>query len=281
MSRIGSNGCQQEFAKEYEKLCYRHGRFSVWQDFVWAAACAISNSVDARFKEKREEAYLGIMKKYTPEEQTVFPRLFGLVVRGMDEDPDQDFLGELYMQLDLGNDHAGQFFSPYHVCLMMARMSIDEAKIQAELQKQGYISCYDCACGAGATLVAAANTLKGIGINYQHNAMFAAQDIDPTTASMCYIQLSLLGCPGYVHIGDTLREPMTGHALFGDESENTWYTPMFFSDVWRGRRLAHNMDAALKRSKTFAPPKEEAPKYTFSAKKKNSGQIGFDFGGLV
>ncbi len=270
----------REFAKEYEKLCYRNSRFSVWQDFVWMAACAISNSVDARFAEQREETYKKIIEKYTPEEQETFPYLFNLIVQGMETNPEQDFLGELYMQLNLGNDRAGQFFSPYHVCVAMARMSIDSGKIQPELQKQGYISCYDCACGAGATLVAAANVLHDLGINYQQHAIFAAQDIDSTTALMCYIQLSLLGCPGYVHIGDTLREPMTGHTLFGDESENTWYTPMFFADIWNERRLVHNMDAVLKRSKTFAPPKSEQPKYTFSTKKKNAGQMSFNFDGV-
>ena len=34
------------------------------------------------------------------------------VVIGMDFNQDQDFLGELYMALELGNDHAGQFSRP-------------------------------------------------------------------------------------------------------------------------------------------------------------------------
>ena len=47
---------------------------------------------------------------------------------GLDENPDQDFLGELYMNLDLGNEHAGQFFTPYNVCRMMSEMNVSDAK---------------------------------------------------------------------------------------------------------------------------------------------------------
>ena len=62
---------------------------------------------------------------------------------------------------------------------------------------------------------------------------------------MCYIQLSLLGCAGYVHVGNTLTEPMTGHELFGDGGENTWYTPMFYAEVWGIRRQAAIMRHAM------------------------------------
>ena len=55
-------------------------------------------------------------------------------------------------------------------------------------------------------------------INYQQNAYFVAQDIDPLVAKMCYIQLSLLGCPGVVIIGNTLEgeqaKESTGIHLF-------------------------------------------------------------------
>ena len=34
------------------------------------------------------------------------------VVADLEHNPDQDFLGELFMALDLGNEWAGQFFTP-------------------------------------------------------------------------------------------------------------------------------------------------------------------------
>ena len=63
----------------------------------------------------------------------------------------------------------------------------------------------DPAAGGGATLIAAANVLREWGINYQRKALFIAQELSEMTALSCYIQMSLLGMPGVVLIGDTMR----------------------------------------------------------------------------
>lgn len=49
---------------------------------------------------------------------------------------------------------------------------------------------------------------------------------------MCYIQLSLHGVAGHVKVGNALVEPVATTDYF----ENYWFTPMYFSDVWRTRR---------------------------------------------
>ena len=72
-------------------------------------------------------------------------------------------------------------------------------------------------------------------MNFQNHVLVTAQDIDYTTALMCYIQLSLLGMAGYVKIGNSLTEPMSTN----DATDNYWFTPMYFSDVWVFRRLFH------------------------------------------
>ena len=73
---------------------------------------------------------------------------------------------------------------------------------EVQIEKKGHISVNDPACGAGAMLIAFANVAKKHGINYQKQVLFIAQDIDRTAAMMCYIQLSLLGCPAIVAVGD-------------------------------------------------------------------------------
>lgn len=137
----------------------------------------------------------------------------------------------------------------------------------AELEQARFLlpECSECgkkidpACGAGATLIAAADImLNEYNVNFQTRALFVGQDIDYTTGLMCYIQMSLIGMAGYVHIGNTLTEPMTGHALFGDGGENTWYTPMYFSGIWEGRRQCALMDRFL-RSVAQQQPNEKQP----------------------
>lgn len=232
------------FVKEMDALCGSRNRWEIWCDMIHMFAFAISNAVDKRHYDAREARYMAIAKRYSAEEIDAFAALFARLVNAYDVGGHRDFLGEIYMELGLGNDRNGQFFTPYDVCRMMAKISIDTAP--QEIERNGYISINDCACGAGATLIAAADILlNDQKINYQQAALFVAQDIDETTALMCYIQLSLFGCAGYVHVGDTLTDPMTGHVLFGDGGENTWYTPMYFSEVWEMRRQAAILRQAL------------------------------------
>lgn len=224
---------QTEFVKIFNSLCGRYGRWEIWQDFITLAAIAISNTVDRSQAAEREKTYMTIAGKYKPEEMLKFSQMLQEVMIGMDFNPDQDFLGELYMALDLGNDHAGQFFTPYNVCRMMAE--ITGTDLQARVERDGWISVNDCACGAGALLVAFANACTRQKINYQTSVLFVAQDIDYIVGLMCYLQLSLMGCAGYVVIGDTLLHPSTAldrRGLIPRPDQNIWYTPFYFRDIW-------------------------------------------------
>lgn len=234
-------------AQTLDKLSGRYSRWEIWQDFVTMAAISISNMVDIAHREEREKDYLARAKKYRKEDLDAIASMLGAVVTGMEDNPNQDFLGEMYMGLDLGNDNAGQFFTPYHVCHLMAEMSAGD-NLAAKLEERGWVSVNDPCCGGGALLLAFANVCREKGINYQTSVLFVAQDLDPTVAMMCYIQLSLMGCAGYVKIGNSLTDPLTCHGnndLFPVGDENLWYTPMYFRDVWHYRRLWAQMDALL------------------------------------
>jgi hypothetical protein len=87
-------------------------------------------------------------------------------------------------------------------------------------------------------------------VNYQQNVLFVGQDLDPAVAMMAFIQLTLLGCAGYIVAGNSLTNPVVGDALFpktGKVNDNVpdaeiWYTPMFFHDTWNYRRLCRRID---------------------------------------
>ena len=268
---VGKTARQKELEKLYNKMCGRYSRYEVWQDMVWMVATAISNAVDKRYFDQREANYMRIVQKYSEDEIRVFPDFFTHIVLGMEENPDCDFLGELYMDLELGNKHAGQFFTPYSVCQLMAECSIDDVYLKKQLEKDGWISVNDCACGAGATLVAAANHFRKIGINYQMQALFVAQDVDATVALMCYIQLSLLGCAGYVVIGNTLTEPQVGPVLYGEDSARCWFTPMYFHNVWSTRRA---IDQVRRMFGTVATARPEAAEQQAKANMADAESAG-------
>lgn len=229
---------QKEFLKLFDSFSGKHSRWQIWSDFIILSAIAISNTVDLDHAAEREKTYMSLISKYEGDEPKMFGHLFAAVVKAMDNNQDQDFLGELYMACNLGNDHAGQFFTLYNICACMAAMTIEEAA--DKIRKQGFIGANDPACGAGALLVAFANECRKKGIDYQNHILFTAQDIDYVVGCMCYIQLSLMGCAGYVTIGDTICHPQTCYdskGLFPKDEGNIWYTPMFFSEVWHLRRV--------------------------------------------
>lgn len=222
---------RKDFINAYKSICVCHNRWTVWQDFIDMSACAIANALDDRMKvkDKREELYLSIVKKYHPKELDMFAKMLALTAMAFDENPEQDFLGEIFMDLNFGGDH-GQFFTPWNVAEMMAELVYGGRVVSDPDKDVDYISVNDCACGSGVMLLAFANCCRKHGLNYQKEVIFVAQDIDPTVAKMCYIQVSLLGCPGYVYVGNTFTEPITGDTLHPivHDPENLWFTPLYF-----------------------------------------------------
>ena len=239
------NDHQREFVKLFDAACQRHNRWSVFADFVHMAAIAISNTVDKVHAEEREKTYMQMAGQYNKKELECFARMLSEIVEGLEADPDQDLMGNLFMNLDLGNQYRGQFFTPYHVSRLMSEVSIAPDDLTARIEKQGWIAVNDCACGAGGLLIAFANVCMRYGVNFQKSVLFTAQDLDTTAACMCYLQLSLLGCPGYVCIANTLTNPcvcLDKRALIPAPKQDIWYTPLYFTTEWHYRRIWAQMD---------------------------------------
>lgn len=225
----------KEFVRVFDSLCGARARWTIWTDFLHLAAYSISNVVDTVHREKREKDYMTISKSYTKKEMLGFSELFAIVVTALDENPNQDFLGHIYMGLELGNKNTGQFFTPYDVAKMCALVSVD----LEEIERRTFATAHDCCIGGGAMLIGLANAIHEKGINYQRKVMFVAQDIDHNCCCMAYIQLSLLGCPGYVVCGDSITTPLTGNPLFAPMDRETFITPMYCAVDWDIRRCYH------------------------------------------
>ena len=237
---------QKEFIGLFDGLCMRRHAWQAWGDFVEACAIAVSNSCDKASPDgnKREDRYRQIMAGYEPAEQEIFPQLFGALTEALEQNPDQDFLGDMFMRLELGSHWHWQFFTPYSLCRAIAEIQMGDA--QERIQTRGWVSINDCACGAGALLIAARNVMMRAGLDWSSGALFVAQDIDRTAALMCYLQLSLLGCAGYVVIADSLRYPVTGSLLRPTPApeQDIWYTPaLYLSPVWGYRMLWERIES--------------------------------------
>lgn len=236
-----AQGKKGEFIKIFNELCYSRNYWQVWADVITAIACTISNVTDRtpdRF-ENREKEYAECIKRLGGVEKPA--QLFAIIVEAMEVNPDQDFLGSLYMELQLGNHWKGQFFTPYSVSRAMAEMTMGNC--QEQIDKQGWISICDPCVGGGAMLIAAANTMRRQKVYYHDHVLFIGQDVDRVVGLMSYIQLSLLGCPGYIVIGNSLTNPILGNPLIPAEQDGQefWYTTFYNSQAWTGRRMIHVM----------------------------------------
>lgn len=231
---IKTEDFRKEFLKTFRRLTHRHRPFDIWRDFVVMLACSLSNAVDKMHWDERESRYLKIIQRYNKEEQQAFPELTAHTVMALDSNTEQDFLGSIFMELGLWNDSGGQFFTPYSICELMAKITMFD--VEDRIKTNGVITIHDPCCGAGATIIAgfheARRRLDKIGWNAQSHVLAIAQDIDETAALMCYIQLSLLGISGYVKIGDSISDPISTE----ENEKGYWYTPMYFSDIWAWRR---------------------------------------------
>ena len=230
---------QTEFCKVFSGMCQTKSAWEVWADFVAMTALTLANAFDREgpTHDEREQEYIRTIKRYSKAEQEGFPKLFALTVEALEAEPDQDFLGEMFMGLDLGNHWKGQFFTPYNVCRMMAEITVTD--LEARIEKRGWVGIQDPCCGAGALLIAARNTMVRQKLG-PRNALYVAQDVDRTAALMCYIQLSLLGCAGYVVVGDSLLNPVVGPGktpllISPMPGQEIWLMPALYDEVWAAR----------------------------------------------
>lgn len=220
---------QKRFVELIDQNSHRHRRHTVFTDFAELRAMAISNSVDRFHFERREARYMQIIKKYEREEVQRFPEMLACITNSL-QDGFSDCFGRIFMALEMGDHFKGQYFSPYEIALLMAKMtfaSITQDEIDA---RGGFITCSEPACGAGGMAVAVADTMQQVGINFQRCLHVTATDIDATAAHMAYVTLSLIGCPAIVIVGNSLTL----------EEREHFFTPMHIVGGWNSKLRARS-----------------------------------------
>jgi len=252
MAKTNVNGLdphQQEFVKLIRENADRHPVHEVFRDYCEMSAIALSNKVDMLNRAKRESRYLEIIKRYRPGEVHRFPEMFGAMVASLGLGF-HDCLGELFMALELGDHWKGQYFTPFSIASLMARMTMGD--VRDVIARRGFFTVNEPCSGAGAMFIAAAQAVHEQGINYQQHMHATAQDIDLTAVHMSYVQLALYHVPAIVIHGNSLAVSEWDH----------WVTPAHVLGRW-DRRLqtdaAVNEFLALDGQAERAPAEQEQP----------------------
>lgn len=196
--------------------------YKLFNDFLAMCATATSNGYDKRHFDEREAVYMAAVKGYTKEQLDRFVKGFVLLREALIEHP-HDYLGELFMGLNLGSKWNGQFFTPMYIARMMAKINFDDAA--ANIEKNGFITAMDPCTGGGAMLIAFADEMQKAGFNYPTQLYCVAQDIDIKAVYMTYIQLSWMGVGCRVNHGDTLK----------NEVKSSWLSPWNICYGWEPR----------------------------------------------
>ena len=176
------------------------GKYSTYEVFAdWVKLQALSISQSVWYTQKREEEYIDLTKKYNSKELILLSEMSAMLTLAFEEEGMSDVLGSIYMSKEMGSNKLGQFFTPYHICQMMAKMQDIN-----ELKEQGFIKVVEPSTGAGGNIIAYCEHVKNNGYNYQTQVQVTAQDLDYKAVYMSYVQFSLLGISAEVYQGDTL-----------------------------------------------------------------------------
>lgn len=188
----------KDFLKKLDHLSGRHDKARVFGDFITMASSALIVKASPQHAEQSEAEYMELVPRYTREELTEFGHLLAITTLALEARP-CDFLGQVYMQAEISNARMGQFFTPYELSLLTARITLESVDTSKEL-----ITVQEPACGSGGMVIAFCEAAREKGINYQWQTYTVAVDLSEVAARMAYIQLSLLGIPAHVVWGNTL-----------------------------------------------------------------------------
>ncbi len=169
-----------------------------------------------------------VTKKYSTDQIKLFDEAFAIMVNEL-EKTHIDFLGEVFGECELANDRQGQFFTPFHVSLMMAKVTMHGMKDL--IGQKGFITANEPACGSGGMMIAMRQVMIEEKCNPSRDVFVVAQDVSEIAFMMCYIQISLYGIGAKIIHGNTITM----------QTFRVLYTPVYWITDWPLRLMLRQM----------------------------------------
>lgn len=176
----------KEFNSLFNKMSYKYDATTLFDDLLTIIICCFGFGTN-------EELYFETIKRYKKEELTTFAKMMGELLLIYSKAKTQncwvDPLGNFYEFLASKSKKSrlGQFFTPSHLCEMMAQL-LDNGEWGQTINEP-------CS-GSGRMVLAFDNSTKG---NY-----YVCQDLDPICAKMTAINLAMHEIKSEVHCMDTI-----------------------------------------------------------------------------
>ena len=205
---------KKPFLSKLRSLSHSHSSHRIFSDWLEIGAISLHQlpyhsgelAKDAAF-ERLEQRYMEAIKPYSRDELTVFSELLSLTLIAHHTGYG-DFLGEMAGEAELLSKRGGQFFTPYHLCRAISKMTLGD--IATQVKEKGVITIAEPAVGAGALVIATAEEIASQGVNPAAYVQFDCTDVSRDAFNMAYIQLSALGLQAIVRHGNTLSDGILG-----------------------------------------------------------------------
>jgi hypothetical protein len=196
-----------EFHKALDLISHSHSRYENFRNFIEAAYCALARrtALSRARSDALEEGYMQVIRRYSREKEAPqrLAELFSRLVVALSA-YHGDFLGEAYMTAEFGNKYAGQFFTPYCISSLLARMNISRECIETALAEGHPLRLLEPASGAGCMAVAMADYLQEEGFTLSKALFATLVDVDPLCMQMGFLQVSCKDIPAVCVHGDSL-----------------------------------------------------------------------------
>jgi type I restriction-modification system DNA methylase subunit len=204
------NNQQKEIIKLIRHFTYRKDALTVFCDAVEYLALKTALGTDIYNSVSRAARMEAILSSYDTSDLALFNTICHELVQMLSlmTYAFNDYLGELYMELDAGKKRLGQFFTPMSVSRLMAKLNFLDAEFTKPMT-----TINEPACGSGGLLMAVLEELMAQGVNYSERVFIVANDIDRRCVNMCYLQLSFAGAAAMVVQQDTITQRILGETF--------------------------------------------------------------------
>lgn len=170
--------------------------YSNWLEAVWAFMEAVTD----------RQGFRQCLDRYSHAQGAEYGRLLGLYIEAVECMPFRDILGSVFMRLDVKSVHNGQFFSPWNIAELMARMQFDRQEFERIVAEKGVVTVCDPAVGSGVMLLAYAKVVNDVLGRWGTSMLrLYGSDIDQRCVWMCRIQLRINGLDAFGRMAGLLQ----------------------------------------------------------------------------
>ena len=212
---------ERDIIKTLEKIDPSRTMPEKWRDFLTLASCAHKNAALPQHSEQwraNETKYMDVVERYKAknrrEDITGYAEALGSLTLAVARTGD-DTLGRLHMEI-APNTNLGQFYTPYSVAQLMAKMSMGSLK-EEQLEKldngSGYLDMSDPACGAGVMALATIDEFENQGVDPRKHLRAYLTDVDERACDMAFLNMALRGIPAVITHGNTISGEVFGRSM--------------------------------------------------------------------